>query len=98
MIDAMSAQVHCINLSKNDIADAYEMLVNNTNEFLSDTPGGQYLRHEAMKYFKMDHPDCTTIEQLAMQADLDNNIDIKNACMLKIDAERYAEKLLIHKK
>lgn len=98
MIDAMSVQVHCIDLSKNDIADAYEMLVNNTSEFLSDTPGGQYLRQEAMKHFKMDHPDCITIEQLAMQADLDNDIDIKNACMLKIDAERYAEKLLMHKK
>ena len=72
--------------SKEEIADAYETLVTNQQEFLSDTEGGHYLRREAMRRFKNSHPDCKTIEQLAMQADLEDNVDVKNACTIKLNA------------
>lgn len=91
----MSAQACSIDAyQKEEIADAYEMLITNQQEFLSDTEGGHYLRREAMKHFKDAHLDCKTVEQLAMQADLEDNFDIKNACKIKIDAEKYAEALL----
>ena len=92
MIETMYAQACFIeDFSKEEIADAYEILVMNQQEFLSYTEGGNYLRREAMQHFKNDHPDCRTIEQLAIQADLEDNIDIKNACTLKLNAEKYAE-------
>lgn len=37
------------------------------------------------------HPECTTIESLAIQADLENDHDIKNVCVMKLDAIKYAE-------
>ena len=80
--------------SKEEIADAYDTLVANQQEFLSDTEGGHYLRREAMRRFKDSHPECDTIEQLAMQADLEDNVDVKNACTIKLNAEKYAEELL----
>ena len=80
--------------SKEEIADAYEMLVTNQQEFLSDTENGHYLRREAIRRFKNSHPDCDTIEQLAMQADLEDNVDVKNACVIKLNAQKYAEELL----
>ena len=91
----MSVQACFIDVfSKEEIADAYETLVTNQQEFLSDTDGGHYLRREALKRFKNSHPDCETIEQLAIIADLENNVDVKNACTIKLNAEKYAEELL----
>ena len=80
--------------SKEEIADAYETLVINQQEFLSDTEGGHYLRREVLKHFKDAHLDCETIEQLAIIADLEDNVDVKNACMIKLNAEKYVEELL----
>ena len=95
MIETIFAQTCSIDaFSKEEIADAYETLVTNQQEFLSDTEGGHYLRREAMRHFKNSHPDCDTIEQLAMQADLEDNVDVKNACTIKLNAEKYAEELL----
>ena len=95
MIETIFAQTCSIDaFSKEEIADAYETLVTNQQEFLSDTEGGHYLRREAMRHFKNSHSDCDTIEQLAMQADLEDNVDVKNACTIKLNAEKYAEKLL----
>ena len=95
MIETIFAQTCSIDaFSKEEIADAYETLVTNQQEFLSDTEGGHYLRREAMRRFKNSHPDCDTIEQLAMQADLEDNVDVKNACTIKLNAEKYAEELL----
>ena len=95
MTEAMSVQAHAIDtFSKEEIADAYETLVANQQEFLSDTEGGRYLRREAMKHFKDSHPEYDTIEQLAMQADLEYNVDVKNACTIKLNAQKYAEELL----
>lgn len=95
MTEAMSVQAHSIDaFSKEEINDAYEMLVAHQQEFLSDTEGGHYLRREAMKHFKDSHPECDTIEQLAMQADLEDNVDVKNACVIKLNAEKCAEELL----
>ena len=88
-------QAHSIDaFSKEEIADAYETLVTNQQEFLSDTEGGHYLRREALKRFKDAHLDCETIEQLAIIADLEDNVDVKNVCTIKLNAEKYAEKLL----
>ena len=87
----MHAQVLSIeDFSKEELADAYEMLVINQQEFLSNTEGGHYLRREAMKHFKNAHPKCETIEQLAMQADLEDDVDVKNICIIKMNAEKYA--------
>ena len=95
MTEAMSAQACSIDaFSKEEIADAYETLVTNQQEFLSDTEGGHYLRREAMRHFKNSHSDCDTIEQLAMQADLEDNVDVKNACVIKLNEQKYAEELL----
>ena len=95
MIETIFAQTCFIDaFSKEEIADAYETLVTNQQEFLSDTEGGHYLRREAMRHFKNSHPECDTIEQLAMQADLEDNVDVKNACTIKLNAEKYAEELL----
>ena len=95
MIETIFAQTCSIDaFSKEEIADAYETLVTNQQEFLSDTEGGHYLRREAMRRFKDSHPECDTIEQLAMQADLEDNVDVKNACTIKLNAEKYAEELL----
>ena len=95
MIETIFAQACSIDVfSKEEIADAYETLVTNQQEFLSDTEGGHYLRREAIRRFKNSHPDCETIEQLAMQADLEDNVDVKNACTIKLNAEKYAEELL----
>ena len=81
MTEAMSAQACSIDtFSKEEIADAYETLITNKQEFLSDTEGGHYLRREALKRFKDAHLDCETIEQLAIIADLEDNVDVKNAC------------------
>ena len=83
----MSVQALSIDaFSKDELADAYEMCVANQEEFLSDTPQGRWLRQEVLAHFKARHADCHTVEQLAMQADLENDIDVKNACMLKINA------------
>ena len=95
MIETIFAQTCSIDaFSKEEIADAYETLVTNQQEFLSDTEGGHYLRREAMRRFKDSHPECDIIEQLAMQADLEDNVDVKNACTIKLNAEKYAEELL----
>ena len=95
MTEVMFVQACSIDaFSKEEIVDAYETLVTNQQEFLSDTEGGRYLRREAMKRFKDSHPECDTIEQLAMQADLEDNVDVKNACTIKLNAEKYAEELL----
>ena len=95
MIETIFAQACSIDtFSKEEIADAYEMLVTNQQEFLSDTENGHYLRREAIRRFKNSHPDCDTIEQLAMQADLEDNVDVKNACVIKLNAQKYAEELL----
>ena len=80
--------------TKDEIADAYEACVINQDAFLSDTLQGIRLRQEAMKHFKDVHPECKTVEQLAMQADLEDDIDVKNACILKINAQAYAENAL----
>ena len=40
-----------------------------------------------MKHFKDSHPECDTIEQLAMQADLEDNVDVKNACTIKLNTK-----------
>lgn len=80
--------------TEDEIVDAYEMCVTHQEEFLSNDPGGQYLRQEALKHFKDAHPECKTIEQLAMYADLENDTDVKNACVIKIDAQRYAKDML----
>ena len=97
MEDLMSAQACSIDsFSKAEIADAYEILVLNQQEFLSDSAGGRYLRSEVMRHFKDSHPDCTTPEQMAMAADLEDDIDVKNACIIKINAEKYAENALKH--
>lgn len=94
----MSALAHCIdaNLTKEDIADAYETLIKHQQEFLSNDARGNYLREEALRHFKALHPDCLTIEQLAMCADLEDNVDVKNACILKLEAGEYADALLSH--
>ena len=95
MIETIFAQACSIDtFSKEEIANAYETLVTNQQEFLSDTESGHYLRREAMRHFKNSHPDCDTIEQLAMQADLEDNVDVKNACVIKLNAQKYAEELL----
>ena len=95
MIEAMPVQACSIDtFSKEEIADAYETLVTNQQEFLSDTEGGHYLRREVLKHFKDAHLDCETIEQLAIIADLEDNVDVKNACMIKLNAEKYVEELL----
>lgn len=95
MIETIFAQTCSIDaFSKKEIADAYETLVTNQQEFLSDTEGGHYLRREAMRRFKDSHPECDTIEQLAIQADLEDTVDVKNACTIKLNAEKYAEELL----
>ena len=95
MIETIFAQACSIDaFSKEEIADAYETLVTNQQEFLSDTEGGHYLRREAMRHFKNSHSDCDTIEQLAMQADLEDNVDVKNACVIKLNEQKYAEELL----
>lgn len=87
MIETIFAQACSIDtFSKEEIANAYETLVTNQQEFLSDTESGHYLRREAMRHFKNSHPDCDTIEQLAMQADLEDNVDVKNACVIKLNA------------
>ena len=98
MKGTMSALAHCIDgsLTKEDIADAYEILVKHQQEFLSKDARGNYLREEALRHFKASHPDCQTIEQLAMCADLEDNIDVKNACILKLEASEYADALLGH--
>lgn len=75
-----------IGLSKEDLADAYELLMKNQQEFYSDTPIGRYCREEALRHFKQEHPNCSSIEQLAIYADLENDTDIKNACAMKIEA------------
>ena len=95
MEEAMLAQACSIDsFSKDELADAYETLVLNQQEFLSSTEGGKYLRREVLRHFKDAHPECQTIEQLAMQADLDDDIDVKNACTIKIEASKYAEVML----
>lgn len=92
MTEVMSVQALSIdNFTKEELANAYETLIVHQEEFLSDYPLGSYLRQEALKHFKDSHPECKTIEQLAMMADLEDDVDIKNACVLKIDAEKYAE-------
>ena len=97
MIDVMFVQAHYTDLSKEDIADAYETLMINNEEFLSDTPGGTYLRNEALNHFKHNHPECDTVEQMMIYADLEDDVDVKNACMIKIDAKKYAESFLKNK-
>ena len=93
----MSVQACSIDsFSKEEIAAAYEILVQHQQEFLSDDPRGNYLRSEALRHFKALHPDCLTIEQLAMCADLEDNVDVKNACILKLEASEYADALLSH--
>ena len=95
MKEDMHAQAHFSKtFSKEEIADAYEIVVRNQEEFLSATDGGKRLRQEVVKHFKDSHPECTTNEQLAMQADLEDDIDAKNVFKLKIDAEDYADNLL----
>ena len=95
MTEVMSAQACSIDaFSKEEIVDAYETPVTNQQEFLSDTEGGHYLRREVLKHFKDAHLDCETIEQLAIIADLEDNVDVKNACAIKLNAEKYAEELL----
>ena len=88
----MSVQALSIDdFTKEELADAYETLVTHQEEFLSDDLRGSYLRQQALKHFKDSHLECKTIEQLAVMADLEDDVDVKNACVLKIDAEKYAE-------
>ena len=91
----MQAQAACFDgFTEDEIADAYEICIMNQQEFLSDTEGGKYLRREVLKHFRDRHPDCKTIEQLAIWADLENDVDVKNACNIRIDAEKYADMCL----
>ena len=92
MTEIMSVQALSIDdFTKEELADAYEILVTHQEEFLSDDLRGSYLRQQALKHFKDSHPKCKTIEQLAVMADLEDDVDVKNACVLKIDAEKYTE-------
>ena len=95
-VDTISAPVPSIELfSKEELADAYEMCVINQEAFLSDTPYGFRLRQEAFNHFKQGHPNCQTVEQIAVQADLENNVDVKNACILKMNAQEWANNMLM---
>ena len=95
-IDNMYAPVISIEqFSKEELADAYETCITNQEAFLSDTIYGFRLRREALEHFKYGHPNCQTVEQIAVQADLENNVDVKNACILKMNAQEWANNMLM---
>lgn len=49
----MLAKAHSFDaFTQDEIADAYEICITHQEEFLSNTPGGVYLRNEAFKHFK----------------------------------------------
>lgn len=90
-IDLIDAQACSFDgFSKEEIASAYEDLVMHQHEFESNTEGGANLRQEVFKHFKEDHPECSSTEELAIHADLEDNSAAKFVCQVKLDAEAYA--------
>lgn len=91
LIDAQACSFD--GFSKEEIASAYEDLVMHQHEFESNTESGDYLRQEVFKHFKEDHPECSTVEELAIHADLEDDSAAKFVCQVKLDAEAYASSI-----
>ena len=91
LIDAQACSFD--GFSKEEIASAYEDLVMHQHEFESNTRGGDYLRQEVFKHFKENHPECSTVEELAIHADLEDNTAAKFVCQVKLDAKAYASSM-----
>ena len=72
--------------TQEELDEAYAVLIAHQQEFLSDSIGGKHLRKEAIKKFKEIHPKDEDLVSLAILADLDDEIEIKNACILEMQA------------
>lgn len=70
--------------SQQEIDAAYQLLVCNQEAFFSDTSYGHRLRQEVIEKFKKDHLESKTFEQLAIQADLADDVDVKNALYIEM--------------
>lgn len=67
-----------------ELAEAESMLMRNLYEFYSDTDIGHRLRQRAIEMFKkQNNLKSSDIEQVAVEADLLNDVDVCNALKLE---------------
>ena len=81
------------NFTQKELNDAKSLLFHNMHEFYLDTESGHRLRMNAIDVFKKQNSiktDDSTV--LAIEADLANDIDIKNALKIEMMHEEDQNK------
>ena len=80
-------------LTSHDIDDAKHVLFHNMHEFYLDTESGHKLRMNAIDLFKKQNSIKTNdFTVLAIEADLANDIDVKNALKIEMMHEEDQNK------
>ena len=94
MTDCIAAQALYIDdFSEDELNAAKEMLISHESAFLSLDPIGESLRKDVITSWKSQvvadgkttKADCDSDETLLILADLDDNVDVKNAIMLSLE-------------